>query len=53
LLDGYGDDLLTGEDREFLLPVYLFAFAVRCAVGHNMPEYIRLLLDRSSYKALL
>lgn len=53
LLEGYGADLLTREDREVLLPLYLLSFAIRVAVGHPQPDYIRLLLDRSGYKALL
>ena len=53
LLAGYGDDLLTQDDRDFLLPLYLFSFAVYCAVGHSMPDYIRLLLNQSRYAALL
>jgi aminoglycoside phosphotransferase len=52
LLDGYGDDVVTEEDRELLLPLYLFAFVVKVAVGHQ-PHYIRLLLDRSRYQLLL
>ena len=53
LLEGYGRDVLTPDDREFLLPLYLFAFVVHHAVGHEMPDYIRLLLDRSGYETLL
>lgn len=53
LLIGYGDDVLTRDDRELLLPLYLFAFATKAAVGHSMPDYIRLLLDRSRYASLL
>jgi aminoglycoside phosphotransferase (APT) family kinase protein len=53
LLEGYGDDLLTQDDRDFLLPLYLLSFVIHHAVGHEMPDYIRLLLERSGYQALL
>ncbi|MET9018422.1 aminoglycoside phosphotransferase family protein [Actinopolymorpha sp. NPDC004070] len=53
VLDGYGSDVVTKEDREFLLPLYLLSFVVRHAVGHDRPDYIRTLLDRSGYRVLL
>ena len=52
LLEGYGDDVLTQDDRGFLLPLYLFSFVLKVAAGHKS-DYIRLLLDRSRYEALL
>ena len=53
VLDGYGRETVTKEDREFLLPLYLLALAVHHAVGHDRQDYIRTLLDRSGYRVLL
>lgn len=53
LLAGYGSDAVTKEDREVLLPLYLLSGVVHHAVGHDRPDYIRTLLDRSGYRALL
>lgn len=53
LLDGYGHDTLSAADRRTLLPLYLLAFAVHHAVGHDRPDYIRLLLRQSGYETLL
>ena len=53
LLDGYGSDVITNEDRDFVLPLYLFSLVVHHAVGHDRPDYIQTLLDRSGYRALL
>jgi aminoglycoside phosphotransferase len=53
LLDGYGHDTLSAADRRTLLPLYLLAFAVHHAVGHDRPNYIRLLLSKSRYETLL
>lgn len=53
LLEGYGSDAVTNEDRELLLPLYRLSGVVHHAVGHDAPEYIRTLLDRSGYQALL
>ena len=73
VLAGYGGDVLTNDDRDFLLPLYLFSLVVFVAAGnswsrtgndpknptanrrgrpHNA-DYVRLLLDRSRYQALL
>jgi aminoglycoside phosphotransferase len=53
LLDGYGLDAVSSEDREFLLPLYLFAYVCHHAAEHPDPGYIRTVLERSGYRALL
>lgn len=53
LFDGYGRDAITREDREFLLPLYLFAYVCHHAAEHPDPSYIRTVLERSGYPALL
>lgn len=53
LLAGYGSDAVTKEDRDLLLPLYLFSFVTHHAVGHDRPDYIQTILDRSGYRALL
>jgi len=52
LLDGYGATV-TREERRDLLPIYLLAFITHHAVGHDRPDYIRLLLQKSRYEDLL
>lgn len=53
LLDGYGREAVTREERRDLLPIYLLALVTHHAVGHDQPGYIRLLLRRSGYEGLL
>ncbi|GAA2759821.1 phosphotransferase family protein [Actinopolymorpha rutila] len=53
LLAGYGSDAVTREDRDLLLPLYLFSLVVHHAVGHGRPDHIQNLLDRSRYHDLL
>lgn len=53
VLDGYGPEAVTEEDRALLLPLYLLSFVVHHAVRHDRPDFIRTLLDRSGYSQLL
>lgn len=53
LLDGYGRDTVTEADRALLLPIYRLSFAVHHAAGHDNADYVRTLLDRCGYRALL
>lgn len=53
LLDGYGRDAVTLEDRKRVLPLYLFACCCHHAVGHPNDDYITLLLERSGWRVLL
>ncbi len=53
LLDGYGRDTVTAEEREFLLPLYLFSYVCHHTAEHPNEGYIRTVLERSGYRALL
>ncbi|MGW5365747.1 phosphotransferase family protein [Actinopolymorpha pittospori] len=53
VLEGYGPESVTEEDRALLLPLYLLSFVVHHAVGHGRQDYVRMLLDRSGYSHLL
>lgn len=56
LLDGYGADAVSRDDRELLLPLYLFAFVVHHAarmINAGTTDGIGEHLDRSNYHLLL
>jgi hypothetical protein len=53
VLEGYGPEAVTKEDRALLLPLYLLSFVVHHAVRHDRPDFIRTILDRSGYSQLL
>lgn len=56
LLDGYGRDTMTADERAVLLPLYLLAFVIPhvvslCTAG--TVDYVAELLERSGYSALV
>jgi aminoglycoside phosphotransferase (APT) family kinase protein len=53
LLDGYGHDLMTAEERRTVLPLYLFAYCSHHVVGHPNDGHIARVLDLSRWRELL
>lgn len=56
VLDGYGTDAITSEDRELLLPLYLLAFAIHHIVRvpfDDDPDRGRSMLEETNYQRLL
>jgi aminoglycoside phosphotransferase len=56
ILDGYGADAITSDDREVLLPLYLIAFAIHHIVRvpfDDDPRRGRTMLEETNYRRLL